>query len=152
MAEGPCLKDTVELIEKERAYGGYLAIDRFRLTHGKFEGGRTPPITREVMARGEVVGLLPYDPRADQVVLIEQFRIGAYAAGVWAWLTEIVAGVMAPGETAEEVARRETLEETGLRPARIAPIGYYLMSHRGHAPFLRRSRQPKRRRRSRSGR
>ena len=70
-------------------------------------------IVREVMERGHAVGVLPYDPVREEVVLIEQFRIGALAAGRPAWLIEIVAGIIEPGETAEAVTRRETLEETG---------------------------------------
>jgi ADP-ribose pyrophosphatase len=64
-------------------------------------------------------------------VLIEQFRIGAYAAGAPCWLTEIVAGVIDEGETAEAVARREMEEETGCAVSRLEPIGSYLSSPGG---------------------
>jgi ADP-ribose pyrophosphatase len=63
--------------------------------------------------RGTAVSVLPYDPVNDQIVLIEQFRIGAYGTGQHPWLTEIVAGRAEPGEELDDVARRETLEETG---------------------------------------
>jgi ADP-ribose pyrophosphatase len=118
----------VQVLARQTPYDGYLRIDRYDLRHGKFGGGKTKPMRREVMDRGEVVGLLPYDPREDKVVLIEQFRIGAYAASQKPWLTEIVAGVIGKDETPESVARRETIEETGLEPGRIEGIGFYLMS------------------------
>lgn len=128
MAQREPLIRNVQVIEKTSPYRGYLRIDRYELRHEKFEGGETEPMQREVMDRGQVTALLPYDPIEDQVVLIEQFRIGALAAQSNPWLTEIVAGVIGPGETPDEVARRETVEETGLEPGRIEPIGFYLMS------------------------
>jgi len=83
---------------------------------------------REVMRRAPTVGVLPYDPVRDEVVLIEQFRIGNYAAGVDPWEVEIVAGIMEPGETPDDVARRETLEEAGVTAGELIPAGAVLLS------------------------
>ena len=104
----------VEIIETTTAYAGYFRVDRYRLRHELFAGTMSGEIVREVMERGHAVGVLPYDPVRDEVVLIEQFRIGALAAGRPAWLIEIVAGVIEPGEDPEAIAHRETLEETGM--------------------------------------
>ncbi len=104
----------IEVQEKKTAYDGYLKIDVYRLRHKKFDGSWTgvlPP--REVCVRGQAVGVLLYDPDRDSVVLIEQFRVGSASAGGPAWLTEIVAGLLDDGETPEEVARREAVEEAG---------------------------------------
>ena len=38
-------------------------------------------IVRELFERGHAVAVLPYDSERDRVVLVEQFCIGAYAAG-----------------------------------------------------------------------
>ena len=43
--------------------------------------------------------------------MIEQFRVGAVLQPNQAWLWEIVAGAIEEGETAEEVAYRESEEE-----------------------------------------
>jgi ADP-ribose pyrophosphatase len=59
------------------------------------------------------VAVLLYDPDADKVVLIEQFRVGAVANPDQAWLVEIVAGGIDGDETPEQVAIREAKEETG---------------------------------------
>ena len=83
---------------------------------------------REVFERGQTVAVLPYDPLADAVVLIEQFRIGAYAAGLDPWLTEVVAGTIEAGEEAEDVARREVLEEAGCQVTALERIGTFLLS------------------------
>ena len=121
----------VEILAQETVYNGYFQIDRYRLRHRRHEGGWTREITREVFERGHVAAVVPYDPDRDAVILIEQFRIGAYAAGEPCWLTEIVAGVIDEGETAEEVARREMEEETGSAVADLEPIGSYLSSPGG---------------------
>ena len=115
-------ENDVEILDKETAFQGYFRIDRYRLRHRLFAGGWSEAITREVFERGHVVGVLPYDPIEDRVVLIEQFRIGAYAAGFSPWLIEIVAGVIEAGEEPEEVARRETLEETGCSVTELMPV------------------------------
>jgi ADP-ribose pyrophosphatase len=103
----------IDILEHQTVYQGYFRIDRYRLRHRKFDGGWTDPMVREVFERGHAVGVLLYDPDRDAVVLIDQFRIGAAAAGRPAWLVEVVAGIIDHGETDEEVARRETLEEAG---------------------------------------
>ena len=106
----------VEVLEKTTAFQGYFRVDRYRLRHRLFAGGWSPPIVREVFERGHAVAVLPYDATRDQVVLIEQFRAGPFAAGDPPWLLEIVAGVIGPGETPEGVAVRELREEAGLTP------------------------------------
>lgn len=121
----------VEIIEKTVAYHGYFRINRYVLRHGLFAGGMSAPIKREVFERGHAVGVLPYDPVRDQVVLIEQFRIGAYVAGFAPWLTEIVAGIIEDGETPEDVAKRETLEEAGLTVTDLMPMCRYVASPGG---------------------
>jgi ADP-ribose pyrophosphatase len=121
----------IEILEKVRAFQGYFRIDRYRLRHSLHEGGMSAEITREVFERGHAVGVLPFDPARDEVVLIEQFRIGAHAAGDDPWLTEIVAGIIDEGESMEDVALRETEEEAGLRPGELLPMVSYLVSPGG---------------------
>ncbi len=121
----------VEILEKIEAFKGYFRIDRYRLRHRLFSGGWSPEITREVFERGHAAAVLPYDPVRDEVVLIEQFRIGAYAAGRPPWLKEIVAGIIEEGESAESVVRREAVEEAGCEIADLVHITDYLVSPGG---------------------
>ncbi|MBI3505511.1 MAG: NUDIX domain-containing protein [Proteobacteria bacterium] len=115
--------DDIEILSRERRYEGFLKVDAYRLRHKLFAGGWSPVISREMMERGHAVCVALYDPRRDSVVLIEQFRIGAYAGGAPAWMVECVAGMIAPGEDPVDVARREIAEETGLAAADIVPAG-----------------------------
>ncbi|MBI1209168.1 MAG: NUDIX domain-containing protein [Azospirillum sp.] len=118
----------IEILQRDPVYRGYARVDRYRLRHRKFDGSWSEPMSREVLERGHVVGVLPYDPVLDQVVLIEQFRMGAHAAGRPPWQIEVVAGIMDPGETVEAVARRETLEEIGCTVSTLEAIGGYVVS------------------------
>lgn len=96
-------------------------------------------MTREVFERGHAVGVLLYDPDRDVVVMIEQFRIGAFAVQpslqfrrrVSPWLMEIVAGIVEKGESPEDVARRESIEEAGCEILDLVHICDYLVSPGG---------------------
>lgn len=117
-------RDDVEMIRKETVFQGYFRVDKYTVTTPKFDGGRSNAFDREVFERGQVAACLPYDPRTDEVVLIEQFRMGAYANGdANPWLIEIVAGVIDEGETPEDVVRRECVEESGCSAGRLLPLG-----------------------------
>ena len=77
--------DDVHLLEHEVCYQGYFRLDRYRLRHRLFDGDWGPEICREVLERGHAAAVLPYDAERDEVVLIEQFRAGAYARGDQPW-------------------------------------------------------------------
>ncbi|MEQ9189409.1 MAG: NUDIX domain-containing protein [Alphaproteobacteria bacterium] len=121
----------VRILERTRAFQGYFAVGRYRLRYRRHDGQWSPELTREVFERGHAVAVLPYDPVRDAVVLIEQFRIGAHVAGRAAWLIEVVAGIAGPGEDNDSVARRETLEETGLAVSDLVAGPDYLVSPGG---------------------
>ncbi len=102
-----------KIINHEVAYNGFFRLEKYHLQHTLFQGGWSEEITRELFMRGNCVAVLLYDPNRDEVVLIEQFRAGAVLNPDRAWLVEIVAGAIEEGESAEEVAYRESIEEAG---------------------------------------
>lgn len=121
-----------EVLNKTVGYDGFFRMEKYRLRHELFQGGWSPDITRECLERGHAVAVLLYDPDHDQVVLLEQFRVGALDFPGGPWLLEIVAGIMDdPDETAEEVAQRETVEEAGGELLDLLPICHYLVSPGG---------------------
>jgi len=111
------MSKTVEIIEKERAYDGFFKIDRYRVRHTTPDGGMSPVITRELFERGHAAALLAYDPDADAVLVIDEFRIGRLAAGCQGeqcWSTGPVAGMIDAGELPRDAAIREAQEEAGI--------------------------------------
>ncbi len=102
-----------EVLMQETVYQGFFSLEQYTLKHTLYKGGWSQPLTRELFRRNNCVAVLLYDPNRDEVVLIEQFRMGAVLQPQSAWLLEIVAGAIEEGETAEQVAYREALEEAG---------------------------------------
>jgi ADP-ribose pyrophosphatase len=119
------------VLEQTVAYDGHFQIIRYRLRHRLFAGGMSPELTREVFERGHAVAVLPFDPGRDQVVLIEQFRVGALGVLDHPWLLEPVAGIIERGESAPEVAKREAAEEAGLELLDLVPACTYFTSPGG---------------------
>lgn len=117
---------TIEAIET--VWRGRTTLQRIRFTFRGFGGQRIGPATWEVLRRGRAVAVLPYDPLTDTVVLIEQFRLPALAAGMAPVLIEAAAGLVDDGETEPEAARRETEEETGLVLRALEPAGRFLLA------------------------
>ena len=129
-------KNDVEIIARETAWNGFFSIVRYRFRHRRFDGEMSKEVVREVFERGHAAVLLPYDPLRDEVVLIEQIRIPAYDVSETPWLLEMVAGIIEPNESAEEVVRREAVEEAGLTVGRVKPVLNYLASPGGTSERL----------------
>jgi ADP-ribose pyrophosphatase len=105
----------VDVTGKEWLSQGFLKLARFTLTHERFDGGTVGPMTRELVVRSPAVGVVPYDPTTDQIILIEQFRVAAHLGGMPAWQREIIAGVSDREESLEDLARREAMEEANCK-------------------------------------
>ncbi|ALS97520.1 ADP-ribose diphosphatase [Lacimicrobium alkaliphilum] len=128
--------EDVQIDEREEVYKGFFRLHRYRLRHRLFAGGWSDTMVRELFERGTAVSVLPYDPKRDELVLIEQFRIGAMQTSPSPWLYECVAGNIEPGEAPEEVCRREAQEEAGLELGRLYPMLSYLSSPGGTSERL----------------
>ncbi|MCS3489835.1 ADP-ribose diphosphatase [Enterobacter sp. SLBN-59] len=129
-------KNDVEIIARETLYSGYFSMDLYRFRHRLFNGEMSGEIRREIFERGHAAVLLPFDPVRDEVVLVEQIRIAAYDVSESPWLLEMVAGMIEEGESVEDVARREALEEAGLVVGRTKPVLSYLASPGGTSERL----------------
>lgn len=120
-----------EVIERENCFRGFYRLDRLHLRHRLFSGEMGKTISRELFVRHDAVCVLPYDPQRDEVVLIEQFRVGAMDKSSNPWLLELVAGLIDKDEEPEEVARREAIEEANLPISSLWPITQYFPSPGG---------------------
>ena len=120
--------DDVQLDNKETLYSGFLKLFRYSVRHKLFKGGWSNTLEREAIVRPPSVGVLLYDPRADKVVLVEQFRLGPMCSNEDPWLLEVVAGISEPGESLEEVAYREVKEEANCDVEQLTPIADFYVS------------------------
>lgn len=121
----------IDIRLKETVFQGYFRIDAYELRHQTFDGGWTGFMRREVFERGHACAVLPYDPVRGEFLMIQQFRIGAYAANMEPWQIEVAAGIIEDNETPEAVARRETQEETGREVSDLMFMNRYLVSPGG---------------------
>jgi ADP-ribose pyrophosphatase len=122
------MADDYEIQQRRRLFKSYLALDAVTLRHRLHAGGMSPPITRDLLVRGPAVAVLLYDPRRNEVALIEQFRVGALAAGMSPWVLETVAGMIEAGESPRDVALRESREEAGAAPDALIRVCRHLAS------------------------
>ncbi|MES2142118.1 MAG: NUDIX domain-containing protein [Pseudomonadota bacterium] len=124
-------KKDVEILEQKTVYQGHFQLERLKLRYRLFNGGWSKQVYREVFVRGEAVGVLLFDPERDRLVLIEQFRAGIATKTENPWIIEIVAGVIDHEESFEQVAHRETQEETGLNVQNLFFISRHWVSPGG---------------------
>ena len=115
----------VKILEQIEDYSfkNLFRVIRARLRYQRFDGSMSAAITRINFERGDSVGVLIYDPDEDEVVLVRQFRYPVYASinneirkggdAEQAWLLELVAGIIDPGQSVIEIASKEMLEEAG---------------------------------------
>lgn len=122
-------KLTASVRSVTRIADSFLKLDRYEFETEKFSGG-TQVITRDVVERGNSVGVLGFDPVRDEVVLISEFRPGCFVAGDDAFTENLIAGGVAENESPLDAAVREMNEEAGLElrnPILVHP-GAYLSS------------------------
>lgn len=108
--------DSVERIASRASHAGFFLTEVHDLRHPLLGGGMSPPLRRELFVASDAALVLPYDPARDRVLLVEQFRMGPFGRGdPLPFVLEPVAGRIDAGETPEATARREAMEEAGLR-------------------------------------
>src|SRR6202162_5980526 len=94
-----------------------LATGRFDLTRTEIEvhedDGSTRTLNHDVYCHGKAAAVLLYDAKRRVVVLVKQFRAGAYLSDGALATIEVCAGML-DGDPPEVCAVREALEETGI--------------------------------------
>ena len=118
---------------KTRKYDGHFKVDQLIIKHELFAGGMSKELVRERVKRQNAVAVLPYDPIRDEVVLVEQFRVGALDNEESPWLVEIIAGLVEKGEVYEEVAIREAIEEANCKIENLRHVSSFFPSPGGFA-------------------
>ncbi len=115
----------------ETVWDGRFPVQRVRFRQRRFDGTMSGPRSWELLRRGTAAAVLPYDPVADRVVVIEQFRLPAFAAGLPGVMLELAAGLTDGAESPEATIRRESVEEMGLELHETELIGRFLLTPGG---------------------
>jgi len=118
----------VQIVESQLLYQGHLTLLKYHLKYRLFAGGWSETVIREVFQAHGAAGVLLFDPNRDEIVLVEEFRLGALEDKNSPWLLELVMGVIEKGESVQEVARREAQEEAGCNIIDLIPICEYWTS------------------------
>lgn len=118
-------------------FAGFFAVEVTDLRFRRFDGTLSPVLTREVFVAADAVTVLPWDPVRDRVLVVEQLRAGPMARGeANPWQLEPVAGRIDAGETPEEAARREALEEAGLTLGPLEKVAEYYPTTSAFSEYL----------------
>jgi ADP-ribose pyrophosphatase len=121
----------IQLKNSSVEYDGFVTIEKDVFQFERFNGEMSQEVMRYRYHRGDAVAVLIFDEAQRRVLLIRQFRNAVHAGTGDGWITECVAGMMEPGETPQDVAFREVLEETGLRLKRADLLSSYYFSPGG---------------------
>lgn len=124
--------DGVKVKQKSNRYDGFFTLDCYQFSHQLYQGGYSNTVSRELLERGDAIVVLPFDPHTQEVVLIEQFRVGAFAAGERdkesgntpqsPWLIECIAGMVDKNRAAIDVVHAEAKEEAGITLSHVQSI------------------------------
>lgn len=108
---------------RAEGFRGFFELAEFQFDHERFDGTRSPKVTREAFLAFDAALVLPYDPVTDHILLIEQLRFGPlWRDDPQPWVFEPIAGLVDAGEDPADTARREAMEESGLRLGALEPM------------------------------
>lgn len=131
------LQRDVILYRHTRAYIDYFGMEEVELRHRRNDGSMGPVLNRNALMQGSAVVVLPYDPVRDRVLLVEQFRPPVFLIDdPEPWMWEPVAGMIDPGETPEQAAHREALEEAQITLSQLEYAGGAYSSSGSSTEFL----------------
>lgn len=105
-------------------------VEEAHLRYERFNGRMSEVVRRISLERGDSVAVLIFNLTTEKLILVNQFRYPSYKNG-HGWITEITAGILDPGETPEQTARREVDEEIGLSISRLEHISTFYPSPGG---------------------
>ena len=115
-AKPAATEPAAKILSRETVFEAYhkLEVIKVQPRSLKTSGGWCNEMEREIFFGKSIAIIVLYIPETDEVLLNQQFRLGAMLAGEKnPHMLECAAGAVDPGEKPEEAARRETLEETG---------------------------------------
>ena len=120
----------VSIEQKKYIFEDIFKVEEAHLRFEKFNGEMTDPVRRISLERGDSVAVVILNLTTNKIILVNQFRYPSYNNGQ-GWLIETIAGMVDPGESPEETARREVEEEIGLNISTLEFISTFYPSPGG---------------------
>lgn len=102
------------IVARKPVFNGWNRVEVVTV-EARRSSGEVERHEREVVDHGSAGVVLTVDHRRGVALLVKQWRAPLIEAGVEPFLLEACAGIIDPGETPEETARREAEEEIGLK-------------------------------------
>jgi ADP-ribose pyrophosphatase len=121
--------------QKRNVLDDFFKVEEAYLQFEKFDGEMTDTIRRFSLERGNSAAVVTFNRHTNKLTLVSQFRYPTYKNG-HGWTIEIIAGMVDPGETPEETARREAEEETGLNVTTLEHITTFYPSPGGTSELI----------------
>ena len=123
------VESDVDVILETRPYSNFFTLEERDLRFRRFDGTMSAAVNRAGFVGGDAATVLPWDPALDAVLVVEQFRIGPMLRGdPRPWALEPIAGRIDAGETPEQCARREAMEEAGVTLGALHHVADYYPS------------------------
>jgi ADP-ribose pyrophosphatase len=120
----------VSIEQKKNILDDFFKVEEAYLQFEQFNGEMSPLVRRLSLERGNSVAVLIFNRDTNKLILTNQFRYPTYK-NKHGWVIEAIAGMMDPGETPEQTARRELEEETGLDVETLEHISTFYPSPGG---------------------
>lgn len=113
------------IVKSSIVYEGFMLLKKIKVTVDTYENS---VVTKdvEVIDRGNSVAVLVKEKTTNTFLFTEQFRLPTTFSGTKGWILELPAGVIDEGESEEQAAKRELLEELGYKVDNLEKI------YRGH--------------------
>ncbi len=123
------MTEKVEIHSRNCVFEGFFKIEEVQFRHQRTDGSMSPVLRRLHLER-DGAAVIVHNAERGCFVFVRQFRYSTHEKGP-GWLLETVAGVVEPGETPEEVARRELLEEAGYRARDLEFVSSFYLTPGG---------------------
>lgn len=114
-----------KILSRETLFEAYHRLEMLKVRPRSLKDGSwLPEMKREIFIGKTIAIVIPYIPETDEIVLNQQFRLGAMLAGEEnPHMLECAAGAVDDGEKPAEAAKREVFEETGCKILDLEFIG-----------------------------
>lgn len=109
----------VDVTHTKCLFDGFFRLDCAYLKHQTPNGKMSPPMTRLNVERGDGAAVLLLNSQTNCLIMTRQFRYACWLRDDGGWITEIPAGTVGPGQSPEQVAHTEVIEEVGYKPVQL---------------------------------